>query len=94
MAKARASGSSARDYNNPTAIGGAIDRFTQMQENLLGKGTQVVTDPLTGETSYETVYRSYSDLSPEAQKLYDSYSANIARLSQQYGQFFPADMTQ
>ena len=94
MAKARASGASARDYNNPTAIGGAIDRFTQMQENLLGKGTQVVTDPLTGETSYETVYRSYSDLSPEAQKLYDSYSANIARLSQQYGQFFPADMTQ
>ena len=93
MAKARASGASARDYNNPTAIGGAIDRFSKMQEDLLGKETKAVTDPY-GETSYETVYRSYSDLSPESQKLYDSYSANIARLTQQYGQFFPADMTQ
>jgi hypothetical protein len=94
MAKARASGASARDYNTPTAIGSALDRFTQMQKGLLGKGTQAVTDPYTGETSYETVYQTYSDLSPESQKLYDSYSANIARLTQQYGQFFPADMTQ
>jgi hypothetical protein len=94
MAKARASGASSRDYNNPTAIGEAINLFTKRREDLLGKTTKVVTDNLTGEQSYETVYKTREDLSPEGRTLYDSLNAEIARLTKQYAQFFPADMTQ
>jgi hypothetical protein len=94
MSKARASGASSRDYNNPTAIGEAINLFTKRREDLLGKTTKVVTDNLTGEQSYETVYKTREDLSPEGRTLYDSLNAEIARLTKQYAQFFPADMTQ
>lgn len=97
MQAARARGGSGRsrgDYNTPTAIGSAISRFNELRGDLLGRGSTLVTDPLTGEQSMETVYRTYDDLSPDERKLYDSYSANIATLTQQYSGLFAADMTE
>lgn len=94
LASARASAAKGRDYNTPTTIGAALDRFESMREGLLGRGSAIVTDPLTGEEKIQTVYRTYNDLSPDEKNLYDSYSARIADLSRKYTGFFPADMTQ
>lgn len=93
MQAARAGSGRSRDYNNPSTIGAALARFEKMREGMLGRGTRVITDPVTGEQKTETVYRTYADLSPDQRKLYDYYSGNIANLVRQYSGFFPADMT-